>query len=318
MKSTLLALLAAACGLLAGCSSKSAEDWTGYAQADLVYVAAPVSGQLKTLAVARGAQVAAGAPLFQVDADASAFAAAEAAARLAQSNAQAANLRSGKRPPEIRVIEDQLRQAQAAARASAAQYRRYEDLAKNNFVSPNLLENLRAQSEADAARAAELQSQLVVAREAARPQEIAAAEAGSAAAQAALAQNRWREQQTAQAAPVAAVVYDTLYRVGEQVPANAPVVVLLPEGAVKLRFFVPEPALGRLAVGQTVAASCDGCPAGLTATVDFISPQAEFTPPVIFSNDSRAKLVFMVEARPPAAARAAFKPGQPVQVRPAP
>jgi HlyD family secretion protein len=162
---------------------------------------------------------------------------------------------------------------------------------------------------------AELGSQRVVAREAARPQEIAAAEAGAAAAQAALAQSRWRELQTAQVAPTAATVFDTLYRVGEQVPANAPVVVLLPPDNLKLRFFVPEPVLGKVAVGQTVAVTCDGCPSGLQAKVSFVSPQAEFTPPVIYSNESRAKLVFMVEAVPAEAARAAFKPGQPVQVR---
>jgi HlyD family secretion protein len=300
---------------LAACSPAEDTAFTGYAQGEMVYVAAPVGGQLKSLAVARGDVVAAGAPLFKLDVDPQVFARAEAAARAAQSAAQAANLKSGKRPSELRVLEDQLAQARAAAVASDELLRRNRELVARNFVSASVLDELVARRDADAARVAELRAQLQVAREAARPDEIAAADAGAAAAQAALAQSRWRELQTAQVAPTAATVFDTLYRVGEQVPASAPVVVLLPPDNLKLRFFVPEPVLGKVAVGQTVAVSCDGCPSGLQAKVSFVSPQAEFTPPVIYSNESRAKLVFTVEAVPAEAARAAFKPGQPVQVR---
>lgn len=309
------ALLLAPALLLAGCGRDGDGAFTGYVEADLVYVSAPVSGQLESLAAARGARVAAGAPLFRLDTDLQALARAEAAARATQAAAQAANLRSGRRPPEIRVIEDQLAQAQAAAQASSAQLKRYEDLARSEFVSASFLDSLRAQRDADAARVAELQSQLAVARIAARPQEIAAADAAAQAAQAALAQARWRESQAAQSAPVAGLVYDTTFRVGERVPANTPVVVLLPDGAAKVRFFVSEPALGAVAVGQTVAVACDGCSSGLRARIEFISPQAEFTPPVIYSNESRAKLVFLVEARTTADAADQLKPGQPVQVR---
>jgi len=299
---------------ISSCGAPTDSPFIGYVEAELVYVSAPVAGQLKALAVSRGARVAAGAPLFQLDTDLEALARTEAAARAQQSDAQAANLRSGKRPTEIRVVESQLAQAKAAAAASAAQQARYEDLATNQFVSPNFLDTLRAQAAADRARVAEIENQVAVARTAARPQEIAAADAGAAAARAALGQARWRESQGLQVAPVAALVYDTTYRVGERVPANAPVVALLPDGATKLRFFVPQPALGRVVLGQSVAVRCDGCPDGLTARIEYVAPQAEFTPPVIYSNESRAKLVFMVEARPAADAASRLKPGQPVQV----
>jgi HlyD family secretion protein len=299
---------------LGGCGQPAESPFIGYVEAELVYVSAPVAGQLKSLAVSRGTRVAAGTPLFQLDTDLEALARSEAAARAQQSDAQASNLRSGKRPTEIRVIESQLAQAKAAASASTAQVARYEDLAKSQFVSDSFLDTLRAQAAADRARVAELENQVAVARTAARPQEIAAADAGAAAARAALGQARWREAQTLQAAPVAALVYDTMYRVGERVPANAPVIALLPDGATKLRFFVPQPLLGKIVLGQTVTVRCDGCPDGLTARIEYIAPQAEFTPPVIYSNESRAKLVFMVEARPAAEAAGRLKPGQPVQV----
>jgi HlyD family secretion protein len=109
-------------------------------------------------------------------------------------------------------------------------------------------------------------------------------------------------------------VFEVMFRAGEWVNAGAPVVALLPPEALKVRFFVPEPALARAAVGSEVALACDGCAAGLRARIRWVSPQAEYTPPVIYSNASRSKLVFAVEATPLAAANA-LKPGQPVDVR---
>jgi HlyD family secretion protein len=98
------------------------------------------------------------------------------------------------------------------------------------------------------------------------------------------------------------------------VGAGQPVLTLLPPENVKARFYVPEPRLGAVTVGQGVELRCDGCPAPIRATVTWISPQAEYTPPVIYSKDSRARLVFLVEARPSPADAARLKPGQPLDV----
>ena len=95
-------------------------------------------------------------------------------------------------------------------------------------------------------------------------------------------------------------------------PANQPIVSLLPDDKVKVRFFVPEREVARYRPGGTVRFACDGCAAGLTATIRYVSPQPEFTPPVIFSRDSRDRLVFMVEAVPPHPA--SLQPGLPVDV----
>ena len=104
-----------------------------------------------------------------------------------------------------------------------------------------------------------------------------------------------------------------MFRAGEWVNAGVPVLALLPPGAVKVRFFVPQAVLASTRVGAEVRLSCDGCPAGLTARITHVSPQAEYTPPLIYSTVSRSKLVFMVEAQP--AADSPLKPGQPVDVR---
>lgn len=300
---------------LVACGARDDGRFTGYAEADLVYVAPGFAGTLESLAVARGQRVGKDAVLFALDTDAEAAARAAAEARLAAAAAQAANLRKGRRPPEVRAVEQQLAQARASLEASNAQLARSEKLVEQGFLSSLQLDTLRSAQERDAARVRELEAQLVVARTAARPDEIAAADAQRRAAAYDVEQSRWREEQKRRVAPAAALVYDVLFRVGEWVPAGAPVIALLPDGALKLRFFVPQPQLARIHVGSRVEVSCDGCPAGLDAVVTFVSPQAEFTPPVIYSNESRSKLVFLVEARPSEAARAALKPGQPIDVR---
>jgi HlyD family secretion protein len=102
------------------------------------------------------------------------------------------------------------------------------------------------------------------------------------------------------------------YRPGETVPAGRPVVALLPPGNLKIRFFAPQAALPELNYGDVVGISCDGCDKDLTAKISFIARSAEFTPPVIYSVEERAKLVFLIEARPEHPEK--FRVGQPVTV----
>ena len=146
-----------------------------------------------------------------------------------------------------------------------------------------------------------------------RQDELAAAEAAVAAAKAALAMAQWRLAERKAFAPAAGMITDTLYRPGEHVAAGAPVVELLPPDNVKLRFFVPEPLLGTLQIGQPIRFTCDGCPPDLGGRISFVAPEAEYTPPVIYSRESREKLVFLVEAEPDPAAPP-LHPGQPVDV----
>jgi len=132
---------------------------------------------------------------------------------------------------------------------------------------------------------------------------------------AALDKARWSFDQKQQFAPTDALVHDTLYRQGEWVAAGKPVVALLPPANLKVRFFVPQAVLPKIKPGQTVNVSFDGGPHVYPATVNYISTQAEFTPPVIYSRDNRAKLVFMIEAKFSPADANDLRPGQPVDVR---
>lgn len=302
-------------GLLTSCNRPDAELFSGYAEGDFIYVGPAVAGRIETVAVQRGAHVEKGAPLFQLETDPQVFDRSAAAARAEQAAAQTRNLQKGRRIEELRAIEQQLAQARATLDLSTKDLTRKESLVRQGFMSASTLDETRTARARDTAHVAEVQAQLANARNAARPDEIAAAQAEQRAAESDLGNARWREQQTRGVSPVPATVHDVMYRAGEWAPAGTPVVALLPDGAVKVRFFVPQAALARIVPGRAVSVSCDGCPPNLAARVTFISTQAEFTPPVIYSNESRSKLVFMVEAQPEAAAAALLKPGQPVEVR---
>jgi len=107
-------------------------------------------------------------------------------------------------------------------------------------------------------------------------------------------------------------VQDTYFTEGEWVPAGRPVVSLLPPGNVKARFYVQEASLSGIAIGRQIQVGCDGCPAQIPGKVSFVSSQAEYTPPVLYSKESRSKLMFLIEAR---LEGNALRPGQPVDVR---
>jgi len=308
--------LAAALLLLAACDKPAPSGWSGYLEGDYVQVAAPLAGTLATLAVQAGQPVAQGAALFTLEADAEQLARAEAQARLAAAQAQARNIDSGRRADEIAVTRAQLTQAQAQATLARSELARQQQLADQGFISRSRLDDARATVTQISARVTELDAALRVAELPARPEERVAARASASAADEAVKQQQWRVAQKAQTAPVAAQVADTYFRAGEWVPAGQPVVSLLPPGAVKARFFVAEAEVAQLAPGQAVSLRCDGCGAPIAARITRIATQAEYTPPVIYSNAQRAKLVFMVEARPAAAADAArLRPGLPVDVQ---
>lgn len=301
--------------LPAACSHRSQTDWQGYAEGEYVYLASSQSGTLTQLWVQRGQNVNAGAPLFALDAVNETAALQQAQRQLDAAQALLADLHTGKRPPEVRVTEAQLVQARANAHKAALQLARDEAQLKAGGISQAQLDESRALAQTTAAQVRELQNQVRVAHLPGRAQQIVAQAEQVKAAQAVVAQAQWRLDQKRVAAPAAGFVQDTLFRVGEWVQAGNPVVQLLPPQNMKVRFFVPETVLGGLAAGRKVAMHCDGCGADIPATITFISSSAEYTPPVIFSNDNRAKFVFMVEARPTPADAMKLHPGQPVEVR---
>jgi HlyD family secretion protein len=298
--------------LLSACGDADPGGYSGYVEGEYVRVASPFAGELTLLQVKRGDTVASGAPLFALEQDNEKAAREEAQARVRQAEAKLADLNKGKRPQELESARAQLAQAEANLRLSNAELKRSQELLASGFISAAKLDEVRSAEQRDQARVNQLKADLAVARLAARPDEIAAASAEAKGARDALAQAEWRLQQKSQTATQTGLVADTLYQQGEWVPAGSPVVSMLPAQNVKVRFFVPESRLGALRVGQAVRIRCDGCAQPVEATLTFIAPEAEYTPPVIYSRENRAKLVFMVEARPRAEQAMSLHPGQPI------
>jgi len=288
--------------LFGGCHAVNESIFPGYAEGEYVRIASPYAGSLTTLNVKRGDRIVTGA------------AREEALARVKQAEARLENLRKGKRSEEVAAVRAQLAQADASLKLSLADLKRAENLVNEKFLSPAKLDEARSAFERDRARTVELNALLQVSKLAGRPDEIAGAVADVSAAAEQLVQAEWRLNQKTQRAPQAAMVVETLYTAGEWVQTGMPVVSLLPAENIKLKFFVAEKELSTLKIGQEVNVGCDGC-ALLKANISFISPQAEYTSPIIYSKENRATLVFMIEARPSVADAVRLHPGQPVEIR---
>jgi HlyD family secretion protein len=240
----------------------------------------------------------------------------EAAARLAETEARLANLQAPGRDTDIAQAEADLADAQAVRERAEKDLARAEALSRTSVVSRQQLDLARADSLSANAKVQSAEARLAhLHATTGRPQEIAAQAALVGQARAQLAQAEWRLAQRQMTAPIGGLVNEVYARVGETVNAGAPVVSLLPPGNLLVRFFVTESEVPALRVGQPVAIGCDSCPPDLRGRISFIAPQAEYTPPVIYSESTRGKLVYQIEARPDAADAGVLKPGQPVSVR---
>ena len=303
------------CLLLGGCSEPPPHSFQGYVEGEYVHVASPLGGQLQTLAVQRGMQVSGGEPLFTLEHAFEAEALAEAEQGWRRAENKLADLSKGQRPSELAAIEARLNQAHAAHNLARLEYDRREKLYADHTIAREQLDRARTELESSGAAVAQLTAELKTARLGGRSDEIEAARADVEAAARRLEQARWRLEQKTQAAPQTGYVYDTLYNEGEWIPAGYPVVSLLPPGNIKVRFFVPEQTVGTLRLGQQGFMSFDGAAEKYPLIISYISPQAEYTPPVIYSRETRSKLVFMIEAKVEEKQAAGLHPGQPVDVR---
>jgi HlyD family secretion protein len=262
--------------LLAACGQNDDHPWLGYVEGENAFIAAPQAGWLARVSVRRGDQVRTGDLLFTLDNpnQAAARDQADAAIALAQSQRRASEA-------NLALAQKELARQANLLRLNAGTKQAY-DVAKANY-------------EATAAQIGQIDAQ------------IAQARAGLSGA-------AYQLSERAVTSRTAGRVEDVFFRAGEYAPAMTPVISVLPPENIYVRFFVPEPEFAHVRLGQRVSIACDGCAKNITATVTFIAQQQEFTPPVIFSQDNRAKLVFKIEARAPGGLR--LNPGQPVEVRP--
>lgn len=299
---------------LSACQKNTVYSLTGYVEGETVYIAPSVSGRVTSLTLKRGASVTLGQALFTLDADKEQAAVDQANAQLAQAQAQAADLATGKRPTEIDALKAAIVSAQATLKAAESEFKRQQDLVKQGYLPAGNLDTYRAQRDTALANVNAAQAQLKTAQLPSREQARLAAEEAVKAAQAALAQAQWQLTQKSVIATRAGLVTDTFYQPGEWVATGNPVLSILPPENRKIRFFIPETQVGSIHIGQALSVQCDGCGQPIPMKISYIAPQAEYTPPVIYSQESRSKLVFMVEALPDIADATRLSIGQPVDV----
>jgi HlyD family secretion protein len=297
---------------LAGCTQKPDNNYTGYIDAQPVSVAAPQSGWLAAVDVDRGDVIAPGQLLFSLDSTQAqhGLEGAEARATAAASNAE--DLSKGARQADIEPLLEQRKQAAAQLELARSNEARYAQLEPKGFVSAAQMDNLRASTRSAQATLDNIDKQISEKRLGARKDQQAAARAQAEGAKADAASAAWTVEDRSVKARLSGQIEERLREPGEFVAQGSAVLTVLPKGREFVRFYVPQADLARFSIGTVVHVKCDGCAAGLTAKVRFISTVAEFTPPVIYSVKERQKLIFLIEATP--ARPEALKPGQPVDV----
>ncbi|UDL87149.1 HlyD family efflux transporter periplasmic adaptor subunit [Mesorhizobium sp. PAMC28654] len=285
----------------------------GYVEGDYVLLAPIEVAQVETVSVKRGDRVMPGTPVATLeDADAR-IAVAQAEAALAQAQAQLADLQVGKRPEEIAALKAAVDMAKAQAADAKRKFDRASDLFKRGAGTQADNDTASATLETADAQVGQAEANLAVGGLPARPETIKAADNQVKQTQSALEQAQWRLSKRSLAAPSPGRVNDVIRNPGDTAGPTAPVISMLPDGAVKLSVYIPESAFSSVKIGTMLSVRCDGCGDGLKARVSYVSPDPEFTPPVIYSLENRQKLVYLVEARPEGD-KGVLQPGQIVDV----
>ncbi|SHL56673.1 HlyD family secretion protein [Roseovarius marisflavi] len=287
---------------------------TGYVEGEFALMAPVAIAQVDDLSVRRGQRVTGKTVLARMERRDAEITLAKAKSAVAQAESVLADLKAARRDEEIRAIQAELASARAQAREAAKEATRLNELLRRGAVPQTQVDVAETRLSVAEARVAEVEANLAVAHLPAREQQIAAAGAALAVAMTNHDMAEWQLEQRDIVAPSDGTVTEIFRRRGEIAGPQAPVLSFLPDGAVILRVYVPEENIAELAVGSVFAVTCDGCPPETSATVTYISQEPEFTPPVIYSVESRQKLVYLVEARPDPDT-ALLKPGQIVDVR---
>ncbi len=309
-----LALLLTLPACLNACSPEPDSTLHGYAEGDFIRIAPQQSGLVISTSAQEGERVAQGEEVLRQDATAEIAALASATARIDAATARYDDALAGARDPEIEAARDLLRQALAAQNDAAQSLERSQALFTDGHISQARLDTARAAATAADARVDEMRQRLNIVRLPARADQLRVLQAEIAGAEAERDAALYRLELRSVSAPVDARIHRQLRFAGEQAGPAAPVYELLPDGAVHAVLFIPEPSLASLSVGARLSVSCDACPADLSAIITTIDDTAEFTPPILYSDNERARLVYRAEARfsadPP-------PPGTPLFLEPA-
>lgn len=301
--------------LLNGCDSGSATI-SGYIEAEYVHYSSSTAGILQTTAVTKGQQVEAGTVLFALDNAKEQQEYQQAQSQLASERALLKDMQSGLRDAELDVLHSRLKQAEAALFLAQSKARRDKSQYQRNAIAEFEYEKTLSDVQQKKSAVEEIKKQLAADALPARQDRYEAQAAMVAMAQASVEKNRWIVSNMQRSALTRGRVADIYYRPGEWVPAGNPVISLMPPENIKVRFFISSSQLVNIKYGQRVEIVNASLPP-VAARIIYISPKAEYTPPIIYSNERREQMTFLVEARPedPLFAAEYLHPGLPVEVK---
>lgn len=291
-------------------------SYNGYIEGDYVYAAAASSGRITDISVTEGAAVTEGTVLFRLDATQQEAALRAAQAQVAQAQAVLDNLLTGSREAETEVIRAELARAETELDLAQSRLERTRQLFDRGSVAQARVDDDQAATDSAAARVAELRAQLAVAELPARAAQVVAAEAALDAARAEADRARSALDDQVVLSPHGGLIDRVFFDNGEVAGAGTPVVAILPPDGLTALFFIPQDDRSSYRPGDEMAVSCDGCQPGLTATITRLASTPQYTPPIIYSSQERARLVFRAEAD--LTTGSGLLPGQPITVRPLP
>lgn len=284
--------------LLCGCGNEKRNHIQGYVDAELAYMSSSKGGKLMTLKLDKGDLVKIGDVLFELEEQPEKAELEFGKRKVEESKARLENVQKGLRPTELEALESKIVQAEAKVALTKVMYKRQKNLVEQKAVDQATVDRAKRELDESEAEVKEAKANLETAKLGARIDEIKAAKNVLEETEAELEKLQWEYEQKTVKSAVDARVFDTYFELGENVAAFKPVLSLLVPSEIKAIFFVSEEELGQLKLGQKIEISCDNCEKKkIIATVSFISPQAEYTPPVIYSTERRSDLVFRVEGK---------------------
>ena len=298
--------------ILSGCNNSEPHQYQGYVEGENIYLAVPFSGNLSKVLVQRGQHVNAGDLLFKLDDNPEALTVKESSASLLQAKQVYKDLISARRQPEIDAISAQIGQADAQIALAALRVKRNQELYVKHAIDKDSVDASVEHYQELTHLKAQYEANMSLAKMGSREHQIKAQQEQISALVAKLDQAQWELMQKSVFAPAEGVIFDTYFKLGEFVGVQQPVASLLTPANILIEFFVPAEGLAGLHVGKKITFDCDGCNKNNQAAIQYISPEAEYVPPLVYSRDNRDKLVFRVKASIHDAAK--FKPGQPVVV----
>ncbi|QBR84633.1 HlyD family efflux transporter periplasmic adaptor subunit [Legionella israelensis] len=298
--------------LLLSCGKPKEHHYQGYVEGENVFLASPNSGVLEKLLVQRGERVGQGQMLFKLDSDPEQLLVKQRRAELIQAQQTLQDLKRPRRPPEIAAIKAQIKQTEARIKLAELVVKRRRELYERNATDKETMDEAVAEYEELQQLKAQYQANLALAQLGSRERQIKAQQALVESLEEKLQEAKWQLAQKSLSAPANGFIFDTFFREGEFVGTQQPVLALLPPENIRIEFFIPVDHLSKIYLRQKIAFKCYGCDKKSEATVSYISPEAEYIPPLVYSRENAEKLVFRIKAR--VAEPWMFKPGQPVTV----